>query len=86
MVRYERLELGVLDRDRGVVELSFSQAEHDSLVEHGDAEPVDPAPESRTVAHDVGGPSDVTAVLELFDRRYRDLRGDDDAYSSADTP
>jgi hypothetical protein len=86
VVRYERLELGVLDRDRGVVELSFSQAEHDSLVEHGDAEPVDPAPESRTVAHDVGGPSDVTAVLELFDRRYRDLRGDDHAYSSRDSP
>jgi hypothetical protein len=36
------------------------------------------------VSHVVEGPSDVTAVLELFDRRYRDLRGDDDAYSSQD--
>jgi hypothetical protein len=26
----------------------------------------------------------VTAVLELFDRRYRDLRGEDDPYSSQD--
>jgi hypothetical protein len=26
----------------------------------------------------------VTAVLELFDRRYRDLRGEDDPYTSQD--
>jgi hypothetical protein len=26
----------------------------------------------------------VTAVLELFDRRYRDLRGEDDPYSLQD--
>jgi len=26
----------------------------------------------------------VTAVLELFGRRYRDLRGEDDPYSSRD--
>ncbi|HEV3228487.1 MAG TPA: hypothetical protein VGY97_03355, partial [Solirubrobacteraceae bacterium] len=29
LVRYERLELGVLDRERGVVELSFSHPEHE---------------------------------------------------------
>jgi hypothetical protein len=82
LVLYERLELGVLDGDRGVVELRFSRAEHDELVEHGDAEPDDSMPDSDVVSHDVRGPSDVTAVLELFDRRYRDLRGEDDPYSS----
>jgi hypothetical protein len=82
LVHYENLELGVLDRDRGVVELHFSLPEHDELVEHGDAEPAESDPGS--VSHLVEGPSDVTAVMELFDRRYRDLRGDDDAYSSQD--
>jgi hypothetical protein len=84
VVRYEHLELGVLDRDRGVAELRFSHPEHEELVEHGDAEPADATPESDAVSHDVGGPADVTAVLALFDRRYRDLRGEDDAYSSQD--
>jgi hypothetical protein len=82
VVRYEHLDLGALDRDRGVVNLHFSLPEHDQLVEHGDAELSDSAPGS--VSHLVEGPSDVTAVIELFDRRYRDLRGDDDAYSSQD--
>lgn len=82
LVLYERVELGVLDRERGVVELRFSHPERDELVEHGDAEPVGPI--SDAVTHEVRGPSDVTAVLELFDRRYRDVRGDDDPYSSAD--
>jgi hypothetical protein len=84
LVRYEQLELGVLDRDRGVAELRFSHPEHDELVEHGDAEPADSRPDSNVVSHSVDGPSDVTAVLELFDRRYRDLRGEDDPYSSQD--
>jgi hypothetical protein len=82
LVRYERLELGVLDRERGVVELHFSLPGHDVLVEHGDAEPSDSVPGA--VSHVVEGPSDVTAVIELFDRRYRDLRGEDEAYSSQD--
>jgi hypothetical protein len=84
LVRYEQVELGVLDRDRGVVELRFSPAEHDELVEHGDAEPVDAPADADLVSHDVHGPADVTAVLELFDRRYRDVRGEDDPYSSQD--
>jgi Family of unknown function (DUF5519) len=84
LVRYEHLELGVLDRDRGVVQVRFSHPEHDELVEHGDAEPADPSPASNVVSHDVEGPADVTAVIALFDRRYRDLRGDDDPYSSQD--
>ena len=84
VARYEGLELGVLDRDRGAVELRFSHPEHEELVERGDAEPADPAPESNLVSHDVRGPSDVTAALELFDRRYRDLRGEDDPYRSQD--
>ena len=84
LVRYETLELGVLDRERGVARLRFSHPEHDELVEHGDAEPADLAPESDAVSHDIEGPADVTAVLELFDRRYRDLRGEDEPYSSED--
>jgi hypothetical protein len=81
-VRYGHLELGVLDRERGVAELRFSDPERDELVEHGDAEPADSMPKS--VSHGVHGPADVTAVLGLFDRRYRDLRGEDDPYSSQD--
>jgi len=84
VVRYEQLELGILDRERGVAELRFSHPEHDELVEHGDAEPDAAMPDSDVVIHSVDGPSDVTAVLELFDRRYRDLRGEDDPYSSED--
>jgi hypothetical protein len=84
LVRYEQLELGMLDPDRGVAELRFSHPEHDELVEHGDAQPAAPTPSSDAVSHEVRGPADVTAVLELFDRRYRDLRGDDDPYSSQD--
>jgi hypothetical protein len=80
----EHLQLGVLDRDRSVAELHFSHSEHDELVEHGDAGPADPSPGSDSVSHDVHGPADVTAVLELFDRRYRDLRGEDGPYSSQD--
>jgi hypothetical protein len=82
LVRYEDLELGALDRERGVAELRFSDLERDELVEHGDAEPSDSMPEG--VSHGVHGPSDVTAVLELFDRRYRELRGEDDPYSTQD--
>jgi hypothetical protein len=85
LVRYEHLELGTLDRDRGVVELRFSLAEYDELIEHGDAEPADLADGVDVVTHAVKGPADVTAAIELFDRRYRDLRGEDDPYSSQDT-
>jgi len=84
IVRYEQVELGVLDRDRGLVELRFSRPQRDDLVEHGDAEPDPGQPDSDVVSHHVDGPSDVTAVLELFDQRYRDLRGEDDPYSSED--
>jgi hypothetical protein len=82
LVRYGHLQLGVLDREHGVVELRFSDPERDQLVEHGEAEPADSMPES--VSHGVHGPADVTAVLGLFDRRYRDLRGEEDPYSSQD--
>jgi hypothetical protein len=84
LVLYEQLELGVLDRDRGVAELPFLGSEHDELVEHGDAEPAETTPDSYGVSHDIHGPADVTAVLELFDRRYRDVRGEDEPYSSQD--
>jgi luciferase-like monooxygenase len=84
VVRYEQFELGVLDRDRGEVELRFAPPERDELVEHGDAEPAEPTLASENVSHPIHGPADVTAVLELFDRRYRDLRGEDDPYSSQD--
>src|SRR5512132_596016 len=73
MIRYEQLELGVLDRDGGVAELRFSHPEHAELIERGDAEPADSTPDSDVVRHDIARPADVTAVLEPFDRRYRDL-------------
>ena len=84
VAHYEGVELGVLDRDRGVAELHFWHPEHDALIEHGDAEPAEATPDSDVVRHDVEGPSDVTAVLGLFERRYRDARGEDEPYSSAD--
>jgi hypothetical protein len=84
LVSYDRVELGVLNRDLGVAELRFAYPERDTLVEHGAAEPAEPVYDAENVRHDVRGPSDVDAVLELFDRRYRDLRGEEDPYSSSD--
>jgi hypothetical protein len=84
VVRYEQLDLGALDRNSGVTELHFSPAERDELVEHGDAEPAYPSHSAANVRHDVRGPADVEAVLALFRRRYRDVRGEDDPYSSQD--
>jgi hypothetical protein len=83
-VRYERSELGVLYPDRGVAELPVLEREHDVLIEHGDAEPADQFAGSVGVSHAIHGPADITEVLELFDRRYRDVRGEDDPYSSQD--
>ena len=78
LVRYRDVELGALDPDRGVVELPVPHLEHDELVEHGDAEPADDStPQAERVSHEVEGPSDVTEVLELFDRRYREARGEE---------
>jgi hypothetical protein len=82
VVHYEQLELGLLDRDRGLVELRFPQPERDELVERGDAEAATSMPDA--VSHAVHGPADVTAALELFERRYRDLRGEDEPYASQD--
>lgn len=79
VVRYERSTLGILHRDRGHAELPVLGAEREGLIEHGDAQP-----DSSGVGLEVRGPEDVTAVLDLFDRRYRDVRGEDDPYSSAD--
>ena len=84
VVRYEQLQLGVLDRDRAVAELHFWHRDHEALIEHGDADPAESRLDSDVVSHGVHGPSDVTAVLELFDRRYRELRGEDEPYSSRD--
>jgi hypothetical protein len=84
VVSYEDSELGVLYPDRGVAELPVSDREHDILIEHGDAEPAELTAESSGVSHSIRGPSDITAVLELFDRRYRDVRGEADPYSSED--
>jgi hypothetical protein len=84
LVTYEGVELGVLFPDRGVAELPVLGPEHDELIEHGDAEPAGLTPDSAGVSHGIHGPSDVTAVLELFDRRYRDVRGEDEPYSSQD--
>jgi Family of unknown function (DUF5519) len=83
-VRYERSTLGLLYPDRGEAELPVLDPEHDELIEEGEAEPAELTPDSSGISHDVHGPADVTAVLELFDRRYRDVRGEDDPYSSED--
>ena len=74
----------MLDEQRGVAELRFAGPERDALVEHGDAAPAEPLLDAENATHDVRGPSDITAVLELFDRRFRDLRGEDEPYSSRD--
>ena len=84
LVRYEQAELGVLYPERGVAELSVLEREHDELLEHGEAEPAEQTTDSVGVSHSIHGPADITAVLELFDRRYRDVRGEDDPYSSQD--
>jgi Family of unknown function (DUF5519) len=81
---YEGNELGVLYPERSVAVFPVQGPEHDELIEDGEAEPALATPDSSGVEHDLHGPSDVTAVLALFDRRYRDLRGEDDPYTSAD--
>jgi Family of unknown function (DUF5519) len=83
IVSYRGHELGILDREQGVAQLRFASPERDALVEHGDAEPAEPVYDEENVSHDVRGPSDVSAVLELFTRRYRDLRGEDDPYTAS---
>ena len=84
VVRYGQVELGLLHPERGLAQLPFLDPEQDELVEHGDAEAVEETPDSRGFGHALHGPADVTAVLELFDRRYRDVRGEDDPFSSQD--
>jgi hypothetical protein len=84
VVLYERVELGVLDRKQELAELHFSASERDQLIERGDAEPAEPVRRGENVSHLLRGPADLTAVLELFDRRYRDVRGEDDPFSSRD--
>jgi Luciferase len=80
VVRYEDIELGVLDPENGVAELPEIEIERDEEIEHGDA-----SPDPHGVSHEIHGPSDATAVLELFDRRYRDIRGEDNPYSVEDS-
>jgi Family of unknown function (DUF5519) len=84
VVRYRNAELGLLYPERGLAELLFLSVEHDELIEHGEAEPADATPDSVGVSHGLHGPSDVTEVLALFDRRYREIRGEDPPYSSED--
>ena len=86
VVFYERLELGSLDREGGVATIDVSHPERDELIERGEAEQDPSMPYSDVVSHALRGASDVTAVLALFDDRYRDLRGEDDPYSSQDDP
>ena len=85
IVKYEHSKLGVLYPERGVAELPVPGREHDVLIEHGDAEPAEAS--GGLVGGQPFDPADlpdITVVLELFDRRYRDVRGEDDAYSSED--
>jgi hypothetical protein len=81
---YQHSELGVLYPERGVAELPVGDREHDVLIEHGDAEPAELTDDSTGISHSIRGPADITAALELFDRRYRDVRGEDEPYSSED--
>jgi Luciferase len=81
VVRYEDVELGLLYVDRALAEIPAPGPERDLLIEEGDAEPAEGA---HAVSHNIRGPSDVTAVLDLFDRRYRDLRGAADPRGSED--
>ena len=84
IVTYQHVELGALYPERGVAELRVLEREHDTLIEHGDAEPAELTGGSTGVSHSIRGPADITAALELFDRRYRDVRGEGDPYSSED--
>src|ERR1700749_603700 len=84
VVHYRHAELGLLYPDRCLVELPFLSVEHDELIEHGEAEPAEATPDLVGVSHGLRGPSDVTEVLALFDRRYREVRGEDPPYSSED--
>jgi hypothetical protein len=84
VVRYEDLQLGVLYVNRGIAELPLVDDERGELIEHGEALPAELDSGEEGVSHAIAGPSDVTAVLELFDRRYRDVRGEDDPYSSSE--
>ncbi|HTU94759.1 MAG TPA: luciferase family protein [Solirubrobacteraceae bacterium] len=84
VVHYEHAELGLLYPERGLAELPFLTVERDELIEHGEAEPADATEQSVGVSHGLRGPSDVTEVLALFDRRYREVRGEDPPYSSED--
>lgn len=84
IVTYKGSELGILYPDQGVAELPVLDREHDVLIEHGEAEPAELTGDSVGVSHSIHGPADITEVLELFDRRYRDVRGEDDPYSSED--
>jgi hypothetical protein len=84
IVIYEHSQLGVLYPEPGVAELPVPDREHDVLIEHPDAEPAELTADSSGVSHSIRGPSDITAVLELFDHRYRDVRGENDPYRSED--
>jgi hypothetical protein len=84
-VRYRHAELGLLYPARGIAELPFLSVEHNELIERGEAEPAVATPDSVGVSHPLHGPSDVTEVLSLFDRRYREVRGDEPPFSSDDS-
>jgi hypothetical protein len=84
VISYKRSRLGVIYPDRGLAELPFAGAERDALIEEGDAEPAVATPESTGVDHPIRGAGDVTAVLDLFDRRYREVRGDEGPYGVQD--
>jgi hypothetical protein len=84
VVDYGPAQLGLLFPEQGVAEIHFLGSEHDQLIEEGDAEPAEATEDSTGVSHSVHGPSDISAVLELFDRRYREVRGDSGPYVSSD--
>ena len=81
LVRYEQHELGWLYPERGVAEIPVLDAEHDELIEHGDAEPGgddrrverrQPRP-ARSVGRDRGARA-VRSPLPRLARRRRPLQ------------
>ena len=82
LVRYDHATLGVLHPQQGVVELREPEVDREAMVAHGDALPDESLPSA--VEHELRGPSDVTAVLALFEQRYRGVRGEEPPFSSQD--
>lgn len=66
---YGRVELGHV-HGNSFADLPFPKKVRDELIEQGRASVHDPLPDSGWVRHRMGGPEDVTEVIELFCMDY----------------